>query len=57
MGNHKCLTCDKAGGIVATDKHTQCINCLGDEHFVPPQERVCEECLGLGKSWCIQGGK
>ena len=45
--NHRCQTCRST--IKASDKHTLCVRCLGDEHFVGLGDRVCEDCLGLKK--------
>ena len=46
--NHRYQACRST--IKASDKHTLCIRCLGDDHFVDLGDRVCEDCLGLGES-------
>ena len=33
-----------------SDKHTLCIDSLVVDHFVDLQDRVCEQCMGLGDS-------
>ena len=47
--NHRCLNY-RRGSIRDSDKHTLCIDCLGDDHFVDIKDRMCEQCMGLGES-------
>ena len=47
--NHRCLNC-RRGSIKDSDKHTLCIDCVGDDHFVDIKDRVCELCMALGES-------